>query len=571
MYLPARSLPVILLLAGWAQFWVLSPLMADPDDSGNPGPEPISASGWVSGTLHPGVDETIRFGVVGDFGISGTTLAGISSMIRGWNPDFVVTTGDNTYGDLDSSIDHDPGLPGNQNDWEFNVGAYFGDFMLGRVDGRFPLQTAEKQRFFPTVGNHDSAPDANNGGTIDDYLEYFHANPGGIPRLPIDRGAVHHAEVSFYAVRQGPVDLFILDGDVPTRPDLIAAQKSWLATQAAHSTARWKLAIFHQPPLTSGSRGAASWMAWEELRLVDAILCGHDHFYERLDYFGTPLFITGAGGQFLYSFRSPPDPASLTRYNAHHSAMLITADAFSLRLESRALELPARQETLVEAITLGTPSPIDNDDTYSFFAEAGEIISLRTTTPAPLSQPPLDPELLLTTPGGPAVTPDQLDSPDGRNVRLTHQATQSGRWTVKISASPPGRGAYTLQLSILSPLPDYPTWSSPLPAGLQAPDADADRDGTLNLMEYALQIPPDTAAGAAVPGPWQDLRVDYRPADAAIVLTFDLPSPLPPGVSYQIDGAPDPAGPWQVLAWRPLALDWQDVAAKCHRPMLGRS
>ena len=108
---------------------------------------------------------------------------------------------------------------------------------------------------------------------------------------------MHHPEVSYYAVRQGPVDIFVLDGDVPNRPDLIAEQKSWLTTQATSSTARWKLAVFHQPPLTSSFRAAASWMTWDERKLVDAILCGHDHFYERLDYFGTPLFITGAGGQ----------------------------------------------------------------------------------------------------------------------------------------------------------------------------------------------------------------------------------------------------------------------------------
>ena len=76
-------------------------------------------------------------------------------------------------------------------------------------------------------------------------------------------------------------------------------------------------------------------MTWDELKLVDAILCGHDHFYERLDYFGTPLFITGAGGQGLYSFRSPPDAHSLTRYNANHSAMLITVGVLVLNILSR--------------------------------------------------------------------------------------------------------------------------------------------------------------------------------------------------------------------------------------------
>ncbi len=536
------------------------PAWADPDDLPDEGREPFSSSSLVSGTLLPGLDRSIRFGVIGDFGVSGAALAGISGMMRGWNPAFIISTGDNTYGLLDSNEDNDPGFPGIQNAWEFNVGAYFGPFLQRRADEKFPLQTSSTQRFFPTVGNHDSAPDPANGGTIHDYLDYFHSNPGSIPRLPTDREAVHNPEVSYYAVRQGPVDIFVLDADVPNRPDLIAAQKSWLTAQATASTARWKLAVFHQPPLTSGFRAAASWMTWDELKLVDAILCGHDHFYERLDYFGTPLFITGAGGQGLYSFRSPPDAHSLTRYNTNHSAMLITADDYSMRLESRALELPAQQETLVEALTLGTPAPIDNEDVYTFFAEAGETIELRTTTPPPLSQPALSPVLELFTPSGQPVIPDSITSPDGRNVTLTQTSPQTGHWQVKVSAPVPGHGPYTLRLSLRSPLMDYPAWGARLPAGQRGPTDDPDQDGWKNLLEYALQ------SSGTQPGPqpgeaWQGMSLDYDAAKNSVTVTFDLPSPLPPGVSYQLESARNPGGPWQAVAWRTTASDWQGAAA----------
>ena len=539
---------------------IITPALADPDDLPGESSEAFSPSSLVSGTLLPGLDRTIRFGVIGDFGVSGAALAGISGMIRGWNPAFVVSTGDNNYGLLDSNADEDPGLPGMQNSWEFNVGAYFGPFLQRRADDKFPLQTSPIQRFFPTVGNHDSAPDPANGGTIHDYLDYFHSNPGGSPRLPTDRDAVHHPEVSYYAVQHGPVDLFVLDGDVPNRPDLIAAQKSWLTAQVAASTARWKLAVFHQPPLTSGFRTAASWMTWDELKLVDVILCGHDHFYERLDYFGTPLFITGAGGQGLYSFRSPPDAHSLTRYNANHSAILITADDASLRLESRAFELPAQQETLVESFTLGTPAPIDNEDAYTFFAEAGESIELRTATPPPLSQPTLAPALQLFTPSGQLVIPDSIKSPDDRNVLLTHAATKTGHWQVKISAPVPGHGPYTLRLSLRSPLMDYPAWGARLPAGQREPTDDPDQDGWNNLLEYALQ------SSGTQPGPqpgeaWQGMSLDHDATRNSVTVTFDLPSPLPPGVSYQLESARSPGGPWQAVAWRTTALDWQGAPA----------
>ena len=558
--MPSGSHLCLSSLSFAAVLGLVFPAAGDPDDLPAGSTEAFSASGLVAGALRPGVEETIRFGVLGDFGASGAALAGISGMIQGWNPEFIVSTGDNNYGLLDSNADSDPVLPGVQNAWEFNVGAYFGPFLRRREDGKFPLQTSPAQRFFPTVGNHDSAPDPGDGGTIEDYLDYFHANPDGSPRLPIDRNALHTPEVSYYAIRRGPVDLFVLDGDVPHRPDLIAAQKTWLATEATASTARWKVAVFHQPPLTSGFRSAASWMLWDELHLVDAILCGHDHFYERLDYFGTPLFITGAGGQFLYSFRNPPDARSLTRYNAHHSAMLITADASSMRLESRAFELPAQQETLVESITLGTPAPIDNEDRYTFFSEAGESIELRTTTPAPLSHPALAPNLELFAPSGQAVVPDGISSPDGRNRVLTHQATHSGHWQVKVSAPAPGHGSYTLRLSLASPRPDYPAWSASLPAGQRDPASDPDRDGWKNLLEYALGTP-GNHPGFLPGGIWQGLHVEYKATVDSLTLTFDLPSPLPPGVSYQVDAADRPAGPWQAIAWRPAAADWQAAAA----------
>ncbi|MDB6070833.1 MAG: hypothetical protein JWL81_2004, partial [Verrucomicrobiales bacterium] len=501
----------------------------------------------------------VKFGVIGDFGVSGNALNGISLMMKGWSPDFIVSTGDNTYGALDTEIDYDPGLPGMQNDWEFNVGAYFGGFIQGRADGKFPLQTSPVQRFFPTVGNHDSHPDPGNGGTIDDYLDYFHGNPGGPPRLPGERGAAHDSDVSFYAVRRGPVDLFVLDADVPNRPDLLALQKSWLAAEVAASTARWKIAVFHQPPLTSGFRAAASWMLWEELGLVDAILCGHDHFYERLDYFGTPLFITGAGGQGLYSFREPPDARSLSRYNNHHSAMLVTADAYSLRLESRAFELPAQQEKLVESFVLGTPVEVDNEDVYTFFAEAGESIELRTATPPPLSQPPLTPALELFTPGGQPVAGQITTLGDGRNLRLRHVAGHSGHWQVKVRGQAPGHGPYSVRVLMTTSLPDYPAWSASLPNGLRGDNDDADDDGYHNLIEYAFQSNP-MQPGADDAARWRGLRISPGLAPSTITLTFDLPSPLPPALNYQLESGASPDGPWEVVAWRPAAADWQCIA-----------
>ncbi len=547
-----------LLFAAAASAGILIPSLglADPDSLPGSPEEAFTASGLVSGTLFPGSEESVLFAALGDYGVSGAILSGISGMIRGWNPDFIISTGDNNYGLLDVTADNDPEAPGFQNAWEFNVGSYFGGYLLGRQDGSFPLQTSPSQRFFPTVGNHDSAPDAGNGGTIHDYLAYFHDNPGGSPRLPSDRGAVHLPDVSYYAFRRGPLDVFVLDGDLPARPDLIAAQKIWFSNAVRQSDARWKIAVFHQPPLTSGQRGAADWMLWDELRAVDAILCGHDHFYERLDYFGIPLFITGAGGQFLYSFRNPPDSRSLLRYNAHHSAMRITATPTALRLENRAFELPAAQESLVESFVLGNPAPIDNADDYTFFAEAGEFMELHTATPSPLGQPPLSPLLSLHAPDGTPAPGEITLLDDRRNQLLRHTSSQSGRWKVRVSALPPGRGAYTLRLRLVSPLPDYPQWVAQLPPDQQNPELDPDKDGFSNLMEYALQTDPARPPAAGAPA---CLWMDFQPENRTVTATFDLPSPLPPGVSYQLETAAAPGGPWQPAAWRAHGADWQGM------------
>ena len=39
----------------------------------------------------------IRFAVLGDYGLAGQPLTDVSNLIKSWNPDFVITTGDNNY------------------------------------------------------------------------------------------------------------------------------------------------------------------------------------------------------------------------------------------------------------------------------------------------------------------------------------------------------------------------------------------------------------------------------------------------------------------------------------------
>ena len=39
----------------------------------------------------------VRFAVIGDYGLAGTAAARVAALVGAWNPDFVITTGDNNY------------------------------------------------------------------------------------------------------------------------------------------------------------------------------------------------------------------------------------------------------------------------------------------------------------------------------------------------------------------------------------------------------------------------------------------------------------------------------------------
>src|SRR5438045_4151622 len=58
-----------------------------------------------------------RFAIIGDYGSAGQSELDVSNRIHGWNPDFIITTGDNNY-DLGAASTIDP-----------NIGQYYHDFI----------------------------------------------------------------------------------------------------------------------------------------------------------------------------------------------------------------------------------------------------------------------------------------------------------------------------------------------------------------------------------------------------------------------------------------------------------
>jgi tartrate-resistant acid phosphatase type 5 len=235
---------------------------------------------------------TARFAVIGDYGTGSTGEAAVAALVQQWQPDFVVTTGDNNYPNGEAAtIDH-------------HIGAYYHSF-IAPYQGQYGSGSTIN-RFFPVLGNHDWASGAG------PYLDYF--------TLP--------GNERYYDVVWQPVQIFALDSD-PHEPDGVlpdSIQAAWLQHALTTSSVCWKIVVAHHPPYSSGAHGSTSWMQWSyQTWGADAVLAGHDHTYERIVRDGLPYFVNGLGGNVAYPFGEPV-AGSEVRYNAEVGAMLVEAD-----------------------------------------------------------------------------------------------------------------------------------------------------------------------------------------------------------------------------------------------------
>ena len=276
---------------------------------------------WKSGTQQPvaAQQQTVRFAVVGDYGTGGSAPKSVADLVKSWNPDFIITTGDNNYPDgAASTIDK-------------NIGQFYHSYIYP-YKGSYGAG-ATTNRFFPALGNHDwHAPN------VQPYLDYF-ALPGN---------------ERYYDFTWGPVQFFSIDSD-PAEPDGITStstQATWLRGRLATSTAPWRIVYDHHPPYSSGSvHGSTPALQWPyQAWGATAVLSGHDHEYERLVINGFPYFVNGAGGASLYSFATPL-AGSVVRYNATFGAMLVEASGTQITFKFYSV---AGGGTLIDTYTLTT-------------------------------------------------------------------------------------------------------------------------------------------------------------------------------------------------------------------------
>jgi diadenosine tetraphosphatase ApaH/serine/threonine PP2A family protein phosphatase len=529
---------------------------ADPDERDGM-PESLPASGKVSGTLFPGPGRRMSFAVLGDYGYIGSGAEAVSGMIRSWEPRFIVTTGDNTYGPVDYADLH-PELPGMQTGWDEYVGRYYGEWIQRRGDGRYATLTGNRQRFFPSVGNHDHTLLSGEFTTltppppIEGYLDFFFSNPGGAPRLPVDRGAVHDHQTSSYALRKGVVDFFMLDSNQPFVTDgtgaaRLQSQSDWLEREAAASDAPWKIAVFHHPPPRPW-QSPWPWIPAARITRCHLILAGHYHVYERYPWNGVPVLVTGNGGAPLQFRPSPFYPDTQAVEDRRFGALKVQAGADYLEFESRALEAATGEEVLTDRVVLGDAGAVpDRDDEYSFHAVDGQTVALETVTP----EGALDPALTLYGPDGRVAARDANGAADGRNARLSCAISATGRWKVRVMAESDVPGGYLVQARLTSPGPDFTGWlagRSRKESGL--PD-DADGDGVPDVVTYAL-----TPHGVEPNG--GGLRVTAVAGASVVRLT--APQPMRQGVTLAVETATTLQGVWTaVLERRPFGA-WRSPA-----------
>jgi hypothetical protein len=254
-------------------------------------------------------EKVIRFAVIGDFGQAGSNEAAAASLVKSWQPDFIITTGDNNYPNGEATT------------IDANVGQYFSEYIFP-YHGSYSPGT-DTNRFFPSLGNHDWE-----SGTVQPYLDYF----------PIDESVVNRnssGNERYYDFMQGPVHFFVLDSNrkEPDGTTSTSRQASWLQAQLAASITPWQVVYFHHPPYSSSKHGSLERMQWPFTRWgVDVVLSGHDHTYERLHIDDILYFVNGLGGRSIYPFYTPV-AGSQVRYNDNYGAMLVTASEYYLNVE----------------------------------------------------------------------------------------------------------------------------------------------------------------------------------------------------------------------------------------------
>jgi hypothetical protein len=244
-------------------------------------------------TINSQTFSQVKFAAIGDYGLAGTNELAVANLVKSWNPDFIITLGDNNYPlGADSTIDQ-------------NIGQYYHEYIYP-YEGTYG-NGSNVNRFFPSLGNHDWYSDS-----AKPYLDYF--------ELP--------GNERYYDFIYGNIHLFSLDSD-PNEPDGVtdtSFQAMWLKKALQSSEQKWNIVYIHHAPFSSGPHTSTIFTQWPyKLWGADLVLSGHDHDYERLIVDSLTYIVNGLGGHSIYTFVDTLEQ-SVFRYCDNYGALLIEAD-----------------------------------------------------------------------------------------------------------------------------------------------------------------------------------------------------------------------------------------------------
>jgi hypothetical protein len=225
--------------------------------------------------------------VIGDYGCQpGSTCTGSSAnelavarLVHGWNPQAIITVGDNSYENGSAAAvaaDQSP---------------YTADIAAGT--------------FYPTPGNHDWL-----NGSIEPSTSVFHRPPHYVAHLG-----------------SGLVDLFVTDMNYqdPDGDGAGSHQAAQYQADVRASTATWKITTGHQAFYSSGQHGSQGYTHWAILPEIDLFLSGHDHDFEHLQIGGKAFVVNGVGGRNLIPVcRFGCIPGSIWHDDKHFGAVRLT-------------------------------------------------------------------------------------------------------------------------------------------------------------------------------------------------------------------------------------------------------
>ncbi len=420
--------------------------------------QPVSLDTYFTTLQAASSSSDLFFTVVGDWGSGASAYYDVANNQNAADPPLIFTVGDNAYQN------------GTQSDWDNNA---------------LPAYSVLLRRalFFPVLGNHDlNSVGASNW-----------ASSAQIRMLALPRNAPTGQEERYWAVESGNVLFLGLDSNSPA---LNSTQRAWLEQQLATTTRKWKFVFLHHTPY-SCANGLASigsdltvrtqWGPLFESYGVDVVFTGHDHIYERSQYWdeflpdgspgqdgkGTVYIMTGGGGATLDSaalvdangpYRQPlfgsktycpwlaqscpggpSNYCSFARYQ--HMAVRITGD------ETLTVEAVDRNNVVFDTFVVVKPNPT----------------ATGTATPTSTSTPALTP-----TPS-PSFTPPPSATP---TTTATYTATSTSTSTATLAPSTsPTRSpthtpsATTTATSVPTPTPTPTLTASSSPSPTVSPSA----------------------------------------------------------------------------------------------------